>query len=255
MKRIILLVSVFLFGTLVSVAQKQAKQQKTIVLKTQADSAAYALGVNMGSSFVKGFSEIPGTKLNKELVIAGFTESFKEQKTQIDAQEAQALLERYFSALTEQENQQNKTKGEAFLSENAKRTTVKTTASGLQYEILHQGNGIRPTVEDTVVVHYTGSTIDGQVFDSSVNRGEPATFGLLQVIPGWTEGLCLLNQGTKAKLYIPYNLAYGERGAGAVIKPFSTLIFEVELLEVKKGSIPEAQTTTVEKGKDQQKKK
>ena len=124
--------------------------------------------------------------------------------------------------------------GKKFLDENAKKSGVKTTASGLQYEIMKEGNGPKPLATDTVVVHYHGTTVEGKVFDSSVTRGKPATFPVNQVIPGWTEALQLMPVGSKWKLVIPANLAYGERGAGADIKPNSVLVFEVELLEIKK---------------------
>ncbi len=124
--------------------------------------------------------------------------------------------------------------GKKFLDENSKKSGVKTTASGLQYEILKEGKGPKPAATDTVVVHYHGTTVEGKVFDSSVNRGKPATFPVNQVIPGWTEALQLMPVGSKWKLVIPSALGYGERGAGADIKPNSVLVFEVELLEIKK---------------------
>ncbi len=126
----------------------------------------------------------------------------------------------------------NRKAGEEFLAENAKRAEVVTTPTGLQYEVLTEGNGVQPTTDDMVTVHYTGKLIDGTVFDSSVERGEPATFGVTQVIPGWVEALQLMKKGSKWRLYIPSDLAYGQRGAGGVIGPNSTLIFDVELLDV-----------------------
>ena len=124
--------------------------------------------------------------------------------------------------------------GKKFLAENAKRSEVKTTASGLQYEVIKEGTGAKPLATDTVVVHYKGTTMDGKVFDSSIERNEPATFAVNQVIPGWTEALQLMTVGSKYKIVIPSELGYGERGAGADIKPNSVLIFEVELMEIKK---------------------
>ncbi|MBQ5458529.1 MAG: FKBP-type peptidyl-prolyl cis-trans isomerase, partial [Bacteroidales bacterium] len=133
-----------------------------------------------------------------------------------------------------EENKEKIEEGEKFLAKNAKRKEVKTTASGLQYEVITEGTGDKPAATNTVKVHYKGTTIAGKVFDSSYDRGTPAEFPLNRVIAGWTEGLQLMSVGSKYKFYIPYNLAYGERGAGQDIKPFETLIFEVELLEIKK---------------------
>lgn len=128
--------------------------------------------------------------------------------------------------------EENKTKGAAFLAANAKKATIKTTASGLQYEILKSGTGLRkPAATDQVTVHYRGATLDGSEFDSSYSRGEPATFALNQVIPGWTEGVQLMTEGAKYRFFIPSELAYGERGAGP-IPPNSTLIFDVELIKI-----------------------
>ncbi len=129
--------------------------------------------------------------------------------------------------------QSAKEKGEQYLAENAKKETVKTTASGLQYEVLTEGTGKSPSATDTVKVHYRGTLIDGTEFDSSYSRGEPAEFPLNRVIPGWTEGVQLMKEGAKYRFVIPSQLAYGSRGAGPVIGPDETLIFEVELLEVK----------------------
>ena len=126
----------------------------------------------------------------------------------------------------------NKAAGDAFLAENGKRPEVKTTPSGLQYEVITKGTGAQPTADDTVEVHYTGKLIDGTVFDSSVERGVPATFGVTQVIPGWVEALQLMKVGAKWRLFIPSQLAYGPQGAGNVIGPNATLIFDVELLKI-----------------------
>ena len=136
------------------------------------------------------------------------------------------------SAIAAKKNAGAKEEGEKFLLENKKRSGVMTTASGLQYEVIKMGDGAKPGPTDKVKTHYHGTLIDGTVFDSSVERGEPISFQVNGVIAGWQEALQLMNVGSKYKLYIPYNLAYGERGAGADIKPFSALIFEVELLGI-----------------------
>src|SRR5581483_2855080 len=134
----------------------------------------------------------------------------------------------------------NQQASDQFLADNAKKPGVKTTASGLEYEVLTEGKGPHPTKDDKVTVNYKGTLIDGTVFDSSYDRGQPATFPLANVIPGWTEGLQLMTPGSKYKLYIPSNLGYGERGAGLKIGPNETLIFEVELMKVEKGEAPKA---------------
>ena len=155
--------------------------------------------------------------------------------------EAKEEIRKYFTAMQERQQaeaakvgEQNRKLGEAYLADNAKRPGIVTTASGLQYEVLTQGDGPVPAATDQVKVHYTGRLIDGTVFDSSVERGEPATFGVTQVIPGWVEALQLMPVGSKWRLHIPSALAYGPNGAGGVIGPDATLIFDVELLEIVK---------------------
>ena len=153
--------------------------------------------------------------------------------------EAKKVIREYFEALESKRQESeaaaakvNEEAGKSYLEENGKRAEVVTTPSGLQYEVLEEGNGAQPSAGDQVKVHYTGRLIDGTVFDSSVERGEPATFGVTQVIPGWVEALQLMKAGSKWRLHIPSNLAYGPQGAGGIIGPNSTLIFDVELLEV-----------------------
>ena len=145
---------------------------------------------------------------------------------------SQSFLQTYFTAAQEKLSADKKSEGEKFLSENAKNPAVQTTASGLQYIVLKDTVGAKPGATDKVKVHYEGTLIDGTKFDSSYDRGEPIDFPLNQVIPGWTEGIQLMSVGSKYKFYIPYQLAYGEQGAGGVIPPFSTLIFTVELLGI-----------------------
>lgn len=178
-----------------------------------------------------GLLGIEGVETDFELIKQGFINGLKGYEEQMNMQDASQYVN---TTMDKIRYGSKKEEGEKFLAENALRDEVTVTESGLQYEVLKEGKGKRPTAEDKVKVHYHGTLIDGTVFDSSVDRGEPIVFGVTQVIPGWTEALQLMNVGAKYKLYIPYNLAYGERGAGAQIPPYSTLIFEVELLGIEK---------------------
>lgn len=178
-------------------------------------------------------------KLNVQDFANGVATVYEGKKPEMTYEQAKQTVQEFFMQLEkemQEANQkaakQNREIGEAFLSENAKREGVKTTASGLQYEVLESGNGAQPTANDRVEVHYTGKLIDGTVFDSSVERGVPATFGVTQVIPGWVEALQLMHEGDQWRLYIPSDLAYGPNGAGGLIGPDTTLIFDVQLLRV-----------------------
>lgn len=200
------------------------------------DRISYALGLSMGNNFrASGISE-----LNVQDFADGVAAVFYGATPKMTYNEAKAEIQNFFAELekkqraaAEEAGKQNKEAGEAFLAENGKRVEVKTTPSGLQYEVLTEGDGPMPEATDQVEVHYTGKLIDGTVFDSSVDRGVPATFGVTQVIPGWVEALQLMKAGSKWRLFIPSNLAYGPNGApGSPIGPNSTLIFDVELLKV-----------------------
>ena len=223
--------SLLLTMALVLAVAMPCKSQKKvkIELKTLEDSAAYAIGMQFGQAL--GQSGL--TNLNLELVKQGLEDEVN-GKSALDHNQYESTLEAFFTKKQKEDNKEKIEEGEKFLAENAKRKEVKTTASGLQYEVITEGNGDKPAATNTVKVHYKGTTIAGKVFDSSYDRGTPAEFPLNRVIAGWTEGLQLMSVGSKYKFYIPYNLAYGERGAGQDIKPFETLIFEVELLEIKK---------------------
>ena len=203
-------------------------------LKSDVDSVAYAIGVNVGAGFSENLKTLPGEPLDKDLVIAGFVEALKGGETKIKAENATQIIQTYMMSAQIKEGEKNKKAGEEFLAENKTKAGVITTESGLQYQVVTEGKGDKPTAEDKVKVHYTGTLLDGTKFDSSVDRGEPASFGVTQVIKGWTEGLQLMPVGSKYIFWIPSDLAYGEQGAGQAIKPGSTLKFEVELLEIEK---------------------
>lgn len=204
-------------------------------LTSKTDSVSYALGVLIGENTKQQMKDAPGVdQLNKEILIAALTKSFKGDSVQIKAENANGMIQSFFNEVAVAEGAKNLKEGEDFLAANASKTGVVTLPSGMQYEIIKAGTGPKPTAENEVICHYHGTTIDGKVFDSSIERGEPATFPVNRVIPGWTEALQLMPVGSKWKLFIPAALAYGERGAGGDIKPNSTLIFEVELIEIVK---------------------
>ena len=192
------------------------------------DKISYALGLSMGQNLMSSGVE----SLNYQDLAAGIEDVLNHQQPKISYQEAQQVLNTFFQELEQKIAGAAKAEGEKFLAENAKREGVKVTASGLQYEILEPSLGQKPKATDTVRVHYEGTLIDGTVFDSSYKRGESITFPLNGVIKGWTEGLQLMSIGSKYKFFIPYQLAYGERGAGQSIPPYAALIFTVELLGI-----------------------
>ena len=192
------------------------------------DSLSYSLGVSVANNLKSsGFETIESSAIS-----AAFNDVFSENDVKISEEDANALIQDYFMELSQKKSQEATNKGQAFLDENATKEGVVTTASGLQYQVLTEGQGAKPVASDEVTVHYHGTLIDGTVFDSSVDRGQPATFPVGGVIQGWVEALQLMNVGSKYKLFIPSNLAYGERGAGGSIGPNETLIFEVELLSI-----------------------
>ena len=208
-------------------------------MNTNEDEQLYVQALEIGSNLTQQFSRQPylleGTTIefNLDLIKRGLIEGIH-QKALMTPEEAMTYLNTTMEAKTAERNKSIAAEGEAFLAENAKREGVVVTESGLQYEVITMGNGPKPTAESTVKVHYHGTLIDGTVFDSSVEREEPIEFPLSNVIKGWTEGVQLMPVGSKFKFYIPYQLAYGERGAGELIGPCQALIFEVELLDIVK---------------------
>lgn len=192
------------------------------------DKISYALGMSLGNSLIN--SGI--TSLQWDNLIKGIQDVMEKNELAMTYEEAQDEINNYFEKLQGNMNEKNISEGKAFLEKNGQRPEVVTLKSGLQYEIIKEGNGKIPQASDKVKVHYHGTLLDGTVFDSSVRRGEPATFGVTQVISGWVEALQLMPVGSKWKLYIPSNLAYGAQGAGQQIAPYSTLVFEVELLDI-----------------------
>lgn len=230
------------------------KETKTTTDTPSPVEVSKALGILYATMFKDMVNKAPGgSEFDPDIVISTMQDILLNKKEpSYDRATANTLLNNFFKEKQEELNSRTRAESAKFLEENAKKEGVKTTKSGLQYLITKEGKGVHPTVEDTVLVHYQGMLIDGTEFDSSIKRGEPVKFNLLQVIPGWTEGLCLLNKGAKARLFIPYNLAYGERGMGD-IPPYSTLIFDIELLDVIKGEpIPLASTESDKPQKKQE---
>ena len=211
------------------------------------DKASYVIGLNLGKSLKSN-----DVQANVDLIVKGIRDGLGGGQALLTDEEMQSTMQAFQQQLQQQQEakrkvlgEKNKTEGEAFLAKNKARPEVKTTASGLQYEVLKEGTGPTPKATDTVTVNYLGTLIDGTKFDSSYDRNEPATFVLNQVIPGWTEGVQLMKVGSKYKFYIPPALGYGDRGAGNVIGPNAPLVFEVELLSIGQ---PEAPAGAAEQG-------
>ncbi len=199
------------------------------------DKLSYALGLGIGQQL----AQMGATDLKVEDFAQSIRDVLEGRELKVSHREAQQIVQEYFQKQEERLNKERAEKGKAareegeqYLAANAKKDGVITLPSGLQYQVLREGNGKKPSAKDSVKCHYEGFLIDGTVFDSSVQRGEPAVFGLQQVIAGWTEGLQLMQEGAKYRFFIPYRLAYGEGGAGQMIPPYAALIFDVELIEV-----------------------
>ena len=199
------------------------------------DKVSYALGIGIGHQL----ANMGGQELNIDDFAQAVKDVLAGGELKIKSSEAQQIVQAFFAEQEQKINKQRqeagkmaKEAGEKYLAENGKKDGVITLPSGLQYQVLKEGNGKKPSAKDSVKCHYEGFLIDGTVFDSSVQRGEPAVFGLQQVIAGWTEGLQLMQEGAKYRFFIPYRLAYGEGGAGSSIPPYAALIFDVELIQV-----------------------
>ncbi|MBL7858611.1 MAG: FKBP-type peptidyl-prolyl cis-trans isomerase [Cyclobacteriaceae bacterium] len=190
--------------------------------------ASYGLGVLIASNL----KQQAGDSLNLDILAVGIKDVFQGKPLKMDQQECSTIVQQYIQENMDKKSVKVKAESQAFLDKNKTNEGVQVTASGLQYKVITSGKGKAPLASDNVTVHYIGKLTDGSEFDNSVTRGEPATFGVNQVIPGWTEALQLMHEGDKWILYIPHELGYGEQGAGGVIPPFATLIFEVELIKV-----------------------
>ncbi len=206
---------------------QKAQQPAEVTIETDKDKFSYGLGMMIGERVLNQYGEV-----DYDILIAGIKAQHLKQETLMTLEQAdealRAEVEKVFAARAEEAKQ----RGQEYLDANAKKEGVTVTESGLQYSVITAADGAKPKETDTVTVHYRGTLIDGTEFDSSYSRGSPTSFGLNQVIPGWTEGLQLMSVGSKYRLVIPSDLGYGDRGAGGQIGPFETLIFEVELLEI-----------------------
>jgi FKBP-type peptidyl-prolyl cis-trans isomerase len=197
-------------------------------INTDKDKLSYGLGMMISEQVLKQYGEV-----DYQILLEGIKAQVEGKETLMTLEEAGAALQKSQQKMNEAKFSGTKEKGLTYLADNGKKDGVTTTDSGLQYTVIVEGDGPKPNATDTVTVHYRGTLLDGSEFDSSYSRNEPASFGLNQVIPGWTEGVQLMAVGSKYKFVVPYELAYGDRGAGQSIGPYETLIFEVELLEIK----------------------
>jgi len=260
MKRITLLCTVFLAGILSVQAQKQTTNKS--VLKNYSDSASYAIGLDIANNLIQNNLD---SVLASQHIAQGIIDGMNKNNYKIHPEQAQIVAQGFFMKLQQDKKEQeskkysvNIEKGKKFLEDNKKNPSVQVTASGLQYIVIKEGTGSKPTANDQVTLHYEGTLIDGKVFDSSIQRGEPATFGVTQVIPGFSEAIMLMAVGSKYRVFIPQELAYGERAAGT-IEPYSTLIFDIEIIDIptqkKEEVVPEQKPQTDAKTSETKKKK
>jgi FKBP-type peptidyl-prolyl cis-trans isomerase len=237
MKKSIILLSLVILVAFGAAAQKKSKKNEpvetapaptTAQLLTAADSLSYSFGMLIGTNLLT--QKVEG--INSSVLVIGLDHGYSGKNMQFTQEEANQIVQDYFNSMVKNESDQNLKESEVFLVKNKLEEGVVTLPSGLQYKVLEKGEGPSPLATEQVKVHYTGSLIDGTIFDSSIERGEPIVFGVNQVIPGWTEALQLMSVGSRWMLYIPPYLAYGESGAGGVIGPNQALIFEVQLIEI-----------------------
>ncbi|WP_121065698.1 FKBP-type peptidyl-prolyl cis-trans isomerase [Maribacter vaceletii] len=205
------------------------KKSKTVNLEDSLQKFSYAFGVEIGTNL-----KALGIDSLAYPIFAVALEDALNGNEKLSSQEARSEVQNTIQKIQEKKAKELSKAGDLFLAENAKRKGIVTTESGLQYEVIKEGNGAKPVATDKVKVHYEGKLIDEKVFDSSIERGEPVVFGVSQVIPGWTEALQLMPVGSKWKVFIPQDIAYGQRGAGGSIPPYSALIFDIELISIEK---------------------
>ena len=229
LKKSVLLITCVCFVMSADAQRKKSNKTKEVnEMETELDTVSYSLGVSISANIkAQGMDSISVDAFAKAL-----KDSYEGDSTTISVDEANKHLQDYFGSLQAKKVSEAKKGGIDFLAANAKKEGITTLSSGLQYEVIIEGNGAKPSATSKVTTHYHGTTIDGKVFDSSVDRGQPAQFGVNQVIAGWTEALQLMATGSKWRLFIPSDLAYGERGAGADIPPHAALVFEVELISI-----------------------
>ena len=225
-KKVFALAACFIVATLFSC---EGQKSKPIALKTTADSVAYAIGISIGTNMKKDGLD----SLNLDVLKEAIKSSLRGDSLMITTTQSQSVIQSYLGSKQKQKSDVANAEGKKFLDANKAKDSVKVTASGLQYKVMKEGTGPKPILTDTVEVNYHGTLLDGTVFDSSVERGQPVEFPVGAVIKGWTEALQLMSVGSKYKLFIPSDLAYGDHAAGPKIAPNSTLIFEVELLKIK----------------------
>lgn len=220
------IMTILLLSSSITIVNAQNKVKNTTVFKTDVDSVSYIIGNMIAGNVMNDLPEA-----NKEMILKGISDKLY-GKPVLLSDPSNSVVNRFFKKKQEVQHSENKVAGEKFLLQNKIDPSITVTPSGLQYKVITLGTGEKPSSNTRVKVHYHGTTIEGKVFDSSVNRGEPATFGLNQVIPGWTEGLQLMPVGSKFKFFIPQELAYGANAPSQEIKPYSVLVFDVELLSI-----------------------